>query len=587
MTTDYDVCVIGSGAGGGPVAYELAKAGYAVVVLEKGPWYTEKDFYKDEIACCRRNAYASNTLDEPQVVESHEERDAWWARSTYQSGWTFWNGNCVGGSSNFMSGYFHRLKPMDFRLLSEFGPIEGANIVDWPISYEDMEPYYDKVERVVGVSGRVHKHRYAEPRSSEQFAYPATVDHPMGRHIEAACDALGMDAITAPRAILSRPKGRRRGCNYSGYCGSYGCATSAKGSSRAALLNDAVETGNCDVRPHAMVSRLISDAKGKVIAAEYFDADGKVQRVTAKIFNVACQAVESARLLLRSTGPRYPQGLANDSGQVGRNLIFAAGGAASGRVTYEKFGQELASFGPFINRAVQDYYVIDDKDFGPRQKGGTIDFDFQPPSAIARASYLVTDSNGLVWGERLKQRLEQHFLRGQYIKVEAFCDWLPIDDCHIRLSSHQKDKWGLPVSHVKVDYHAHNLRTGWYLADKGGSVLREMGAEDVTAFAVGSPPTNLQAGTCRFGDDAESSVLDADCRSHEAENLFVSDGSFMPNGGSVQHTWTIYANAFRVADNIRAQLGGGVRTSSQAQTRRFSQPMQWRPIKAANGDTQS
>ncbi len=556
MNTDYDVCVIGSGAGGGPIAYELALAGYSVLVLEKGPWLNEQDFYKDEIACCRRGAYSSSNKDEPQMLETKEETGSWWPRSTYNSGWSLWNGNAVGGSSNFMSGYFHRMKPMDFRLASEFGPIEGANIVDWPISYDDLESYYDKVERVIGVSGRVHKHPFAEPRSNPQFAYPATVDHPMAARIEKSCDELGFYAITAPRAILSKPEGARNSCNYSGYCGSYGCSTGAKGSSRAALLNKAVASGRCEIRAESMVSRLLSDNKGLVTAAEYIDSEGNVRQVAAKIFSVSCQAIETARLLLRSTGPRYPYGLANGSGQVGRNLIFAGGGAASGRASYEKFSDELQTFGPFINRALQDFYVIDDEAFGPRQKGGTIDFDFQPPSAIARASHLLRDNNGLVWGERLKQKLEQHFLRGQYIKVEAFCDWLPIDDCRIELSGSLKDKWGLPVSHLRIAYHDHNLRTGWYLADKGGAVLKQMGAEDVVAFAVGSPPTNLQAGTCRFGDDPATSVLDSDCRSHEAENLFVTDGSFMPNGGSVQHTWTIYANSFRVADKIKQQLGG-------------------------------
>ena len=553
--TDFDVCVIGSGAGGGPIAYELSKAGYSVVVLEKGPWLTEKDFYKDEIACCRRPGYSSDLREEPQVLETKEEKGEWWARSTYQSGWSFWNGNCVGGSSNFMSGYFHRLKPMDFHLLSEFGPIEGANVVDWPISYDDLSPYYDKVERIVGVSGRVVDHPYAEPRINPDFAFPATIDHPVGKILDESANKLGFHSFPTPRAILPSAIKNRNGCNYSGYCGSYGCSTGAKGSSRAALLDPAVATGRCEIRPHAMVSRLISDSKGKVIGAEYFDKNGDKQTVDAKIFTVSCQSIESARLLLRSTGPRYPAGLANGSGQVGRNLIFAGGGAGSGRLSYEKFGKELELFGPFINRAIQDFYVIDDPDFGPRQKGGTIDFDFQPPSAIGRASHLLTDANGLVWGERLKQRIERHFLRGQYVKIEAFCDWLPNRDCRVKLDNKLKDKWGLPVANIRVAYHEQNLSVGWYLADKGAAVLKEMGAEDVIAYAVGSPPTNLQGGTCRFGDNPDTSVLDADCRSHEAENLFVTDGSFMPNGGSVQPTWTIYANAFRVADRIREQLG--------------------------------
>jgi|TARA_B100000315_G_scaffold224274_1_gene229669 choline dehydrogenase-like flavoprotein len=164
----------------------------------------------------------------------------------------------------------------------------------------------------------------------------------------------------------------------------------------------------------------------------------------------------------------------------------------------------------------------------------------------------------LVWGTDLKRKLERHFSEARYAKIKAFCDWLPIDDCFVTLDSQVKDKWGLPVAKVRVGFHMHNLKAGWFLANKGADVLRQLGAEDVIAFAVGSPPTNLVAGTCRFGDDPGTSALNADCRAHEVENLYVTDASFMPTGGSVPYTWTIYANGFRTADKIVAQLGGSV-----------------------------
>jgi len=141
MNSDYDVCVVGSGAGAGPIIYELSKAGYKVVVLEKGKYFKEKDFYKDEMTTSLRNIYTPDLREQQHVVELPRGENGWYKKPTLNSGWDFWNGSLVGGSSNFMSGFFHRLKPVDFHQLSEFGPIEGANIVDWPISYDDLEPY--------------------------------------------------------------------------------------------------------------------------------------------------------------------------------------------------------------------------------------------------------------------------------------------------------------------------------------------------------------------------------------------------------------------------------------------------------------
>lgn len=557
--TDFDVCIIGSGAGGGPVAYELALAGYNVVVLEKGKWLTEDDYFKDEMACCIKESYLSDKKKEPQVIET-EKDDGWRVQKTSESGWNLWNGNVVGGSSNFMSGFFHRLKPIDFHLKSEFGPIEGANMADWPIRYADLEPYYDKVEKVVGISGKVVSHKYQEPRSSKDFPYPPTIEHPIAGMIDDACNKLDITAIPMPRAILSTPAMGRRSCEYSGYCGGLGCSSGAKGSSRAALLDHAVATGRCTILPQSHVRRIISDSRGAINAVEYIDNHGATKNVDAKIYVVACQAIETARLLLNSTGPKHPRGLANSSGLVGQHLMFAGGGAGSGRINYAKFGaREIAALqdnGPFINRTIHDYYIINDPDFGERSKGGVIDFVHLHPNPIGRAYGRVSKGKKLRWGTELKRDLEDYFHGGRYIKIEAFCDWLPNPDSFVTLDPTVRDQYGMPVARARFGFHVQNLQVGWYLASKAGEVLKAMGADNVISFASGSPPTNLIAGTCRFGTDAKTSVLDADCRAHDLDNLFVTDGSFMPNAGSAPFTWTIYANAFRVADKIIAQLGG-------------------------------
>lgn len=552
---EYDICVIGSGAGGSPVALTLAQAGAAVVVLEKGPWYTEKEFFKDEIG----DLYYTPKLSDEQHVLEQRDAGTWKSQATAESGWSFWNGNMVGGSSNLMSGFFTRLKPDDFRLLSAFGPIPGANVVDWPISYEDLEPYFTKVESVVGVSGRVVQHPHAEPRSTPDFPYPPTQEHMLSKVIDRACTELGYHSLPLPRAVLSKPDMGRQSCQYSGYCGSYGCVSGAKGSARASLLDHAVKTGRCEVRPHAKVHRLISDEKGKVTGAEYVDREGKLHTIRAKIFVVACQAVETSRLLLLSTGPKHTQGLGNQSGQVGKNLIFSAGGTGRGDFSYAKFSpqeaEELRKIGPFVNRCVQDWYFYEDPKTKRRTKGGTIDFLLRHPNILSRAKGLRRDGDGqLMWGSALKKTLKHEFTRAQFLDFEVFNDWLPTDDCNVSLDGKVKDKWNIPVAKMRLNAHPRDLEVGAYLTEKAKQIMFKMGAENVIGGVSDSPPANLMAGGCRFGKDPKTSVLDPDCRVHTAENVFVTDGSFMPTGGSVPYTWTIYANAFRVADIIKKQM---------------------------------
>jgi choline dehydrogenase-like flavoprotein len=559
MDHDFDVCVIGSGAGAGPVVLTLAEAGYSVLVLEKGPWFKEQDFYKDELACCRRSVYTPQLTDEQHVIEDLDSEGDWVGEATSDSGWDFWNGNCVGGSSNFMSGFFYRLKPEDFRLLSEFGPLAGANIADWPISYADLEPWYSRVESEVGIAGKIVDHPLAEPRSTADFPYPPTHEHPIAKRIDSACRQLGLHPLPTPRAILSRAKDKRRSCEYSGYCGSYGCSSGAKGSARAALLDRALATGHCEIRPHSKVYKLVSNAKGKIVAADYFDADGQTRKAAAKIFVVACQAIETCRLLLSSTGPKHANGLANNSGQVGRNLLFSAGGSGSGDFIYagmdDKQVAALKLRGPFVNRALQDWYVIDDKAFGGRAKGGTVDFLLRHPNPIGKAmSVKWDDDERLLWGRPLQKKLKSLFTGAQSLRYEIFCDWLPTDNCFVSLDSGLRDKWQSPVARVRIGYHDHDLKVGRYINERAMQVLEKTGAQNIRSSVSGSPPQNLVAGGCRFGDNPSTSVLDADCRAHDVDNLYVSDGSFMPTGGSVPYTWTIYANAFRVADRIRRTL---------------------------------
>ncbi len=556
----FDICVVGSGAGGGPIAYELAKNGFRVVVIEKGPWIRTSDFAKDEIVATRREVYTPRLMDEPQVIEKKDKTGNWEAKSTYATGTSYWNGNMVGGSTNLMSGYFHRLKPGDFRLLSEYGPIKGANVVDWPISYEDLEPYYDKVEKIVGISGRIVNHNHSEPRSNTDYPYPPLVENVVSHWLDKGAENLGYNLVPVPRAILSTPEKDRNSCYYSNFCGSYGCSSNAKGSSRVALLNKAMENGNCHIIPNAKVFHLKTNGKGKITSVMYYNDHDIIESVEAEIIVVACQAVETSRLLLMSKNPEFPNGLANNNRQVGKNLIFSAGGTGSGKFDYEKLSNEdaeqLKTPGLFVNRAIQHWYEIDDKsEFPGVTKGGTVDFLFEHSNGISRAVRNKHDNDGkLIYGSALKTKLKSYFSNIRKLNFEVFADWLPNDDCNVTLDNEVKDRWGDPVARIKINNHPHDIKVGEYLASKAEKLLKEIGCYEISSSINGAPPSNLMAGGCRFGNDKHNSVLDANCKAHEVENLYVTDGSFMPTGGSVTHTWTIYANSFRVAQKIIERL---------------------------------
>ncbi len=544
----YDACIIGTGAGASAVGHTLIQAGKRVVMLERGDFYREEDFSKDEVAYCKRDIVTPNLKESYHTIEDLEN-GKWVKTPTYVTESSFFNGNVVGGSSNFMSGYFHRLKPKDFRLLSTYGAIKGANVIDWAIDYKELEPYYEQVERLVGVSGSVTPYAHQEPRSTPTFPYPPLAEHPISSKIDKGCQKLGFVSYRTPRAILSQAKEQRDACYYSNYCGSYGCSSGAKGSARASLLQPILEDKNLSIITHAFVKRL-EENKGQVTKAIYIDIRTKKEhRIQAKLFVVACQAVESSRLLLNSKSKNFPKGLANNSGQVGKNLIFSAGGVGTGQFDDSVMRlDDLMQEGVFVNRSLCDWYFTD------TMKGGVIDFLFEHTNPISRASKQRWEDGKLLWGEALQKKIFRKFTQTKQLNFEIFNDWLPTDNCFVSVDEKYKDIYGVPVANIRIGSHPHDLKVGKFLAKKAEAVMRAMGAKEIKSSISSYPPANLQAGGCRFGDDPKTSVLNKNCQAHEVSNLYVADGSFMPTGGSVPFTWTIYANAFRVGEAIVKQL---------------------------------
>ncbi|MEY3089759.1 MAG: hypothetical protein RL113_75 [Pseudomonadota bacterium] len=556
----YDAVIVGSGGGGGAVAYALCKAGYKVALIEKGRLMNRDDFSKDELAYCRRDSVTPNIFKEYHTIEE-KINGTWVATPTYRSGWSFWNGNIVGGSSNLMSGMFHRMHPDDFRLKSKYGEIDGANVVDWPISYEDLEPYYAQVEKIVGISGKAAKHPFLPPRSTSDFPQPPTKENEVVKLFDKSCEEIGVIPLVTPRAILSEDKKDRKACYYSNFCGSYGCSSGAKGSAREAFIKPALKTGRLTLLTQKHVKYLESAEKEAVKCAVAMDTiTGKEKKIYGKVFVVAAQAHETARLLLNSANEHHPNGLGNENGEVGKNLIFSGGGAGQGELHKERLKEiafeDLMQTGLFVNRSVLDWYFVDDW-WNGKFKGGLAEFMFEHQNIIKRTHKVIQNEGKLVWGKALGDRMVSYFTEQKSIRFEVFTDWLPHDNCFVSLDPEYKDTFGMPVGKLRLEGHPHDLKVGKYMAKKCEKILQKMGAKNIYANISSVPPQNLVAGGCRFGNDPKTSVLNAECRSHEVRNLYIADGSFMPTGGSVPFTWTIYANALRVADAISQQLQKG------------------------------
>lgn len=540
-----DVLIIGSGAGGGPLALALSQAGAEVLVLEKGPHYGREDYSRDEISASRRGFFLPPISEDPHLLESPGGR----VQPT-QMGWT---ASCVGGGTVAMGGFLYRLHPDDFRMRSRFGAYE--ELADWPYSYDELEPYYARAEWEMGISGGAGN-PFEGPRSLP-YPLPPLEEHPISRWLSASCRRLDLHPFPSPRAILSRPYRGRPACTYCDLCASHGCTTGAKSSTQEALLGRAVASGRCTIRARTMVREITVDARGRASGCIYLDQNGEEHRVAAKIVCVCCSAIESARLLLMSRSALFPDGLANTSGLVGRHLQFHGFSNGRARFHYDRHADKpLRDSHPFLSQSVMDFYFLPEG-VSDLAKGGLLRFGFPSFGLIGSALREAEEEGSKVWGLELKQRLRRYHGDFRTLDFEVFHDFLPNSRTYVELDARIKDRWGLPVARIHLDVPGHHRRAGAWLVERGLEVLGEMGADEVIAEEIGVSAGILIEGTCRAGDDPESSVLDRDCRAHGVPNLFVVDGSFMPTSGGAPPTLTILANSFRTADRILALARSG------------------------------
>lgn len=540
-----DVCIIGSGAGGSPVALTLAEAGFKVVVLEKGHHYKTDEFVHDEILNSRRNFFMPYPWEEPHLIRYAESGE-------YERSNAGWLANCVGGGTVHMSGYFYRLKPLDFRWASMLGAPRGSDVVDWPLSYHDLAPFYDLAEAELGVSGVVEPHPFAEPRT-KPYPLPPLDAHPISGEIDRVCRALGLHPLTTARGIASRDYRGRSGCAYCALCGSYGCEVDAKSGTHVALLPRALATGNLDLRPRSMAKQIEVDRSGLARSVVYLNAQGETEAQEAKVIVVAASAIESARLLLNSTSGKYPKGLANNNGEVGRHLHFSGFGESRAHFTIstrKKTWPWIDNHAPFVQRSLQDFYVAKGQPF---QKAGTLDFVWAHPNPIFAAQHIAGETHPRFFGKTLKDKLRE-YRDSKILQFETYAEYLPSPKTFMDVDPGTLDKYGIPVARIQAVRHPHDVPMTKWLCDRGEEVLKALKPDHLERRADDGITTILQGGTCRFGDDPARSVLDRNCRAHEVKNLWVVDGSFMPTAGGVTPTLTIVANGFRVGQVMRDAL---------------------------------
>lgn len=547
-----DVVVVGSGAGGGPVAWQLAKAGARVVVLEKGPERTQKELVHDEIAMCRRNFFIPYYQDEPHTIRHGRDAEA----MRTNEGWT---SNILGGGTVHMSGYFMRMQPVDFKLRSTLGEVAGANLADWPFSYDELEPFYAQAERVMGVSGQWKRHPHEEPRSAD-YPLPPLEEHPFAEKIDGVCKPLGYHPFPTPRGIISRPYNGRMACMYCALCGSFGCEMGSKASSNVTVIPEAVATGNCEVRTLSMVTDVPVDKDGKVTGVVYRNAKGESVFQPARAVVLACTAIETARLMLLSRSARFPNGLANDSGQVGRNLLFSSLAKGHALFRYDTHRSDeawLRNRSPFVQRSMQDLYFLDKPVDGVR-KAGTVLFALYHPNPINTVERIAGGAEDGIWGKTLKQKIREEGRGARVLDFETFGEFMPTDGTYVDLDPAAKDRWGVPCARITITRHEHDVKVTNLLAEAGMKVLNALKPDSTKMTITRGETKILQGGTVRAGKDPAQSVLDADCRAHTVPNLYVSDGSFMPTSGGVPITLTIMANAFRVGARMVDRFKAGM-----------------------------
>ncbi|MDW5598791.1 GMC family oxidoreductase [Conexibacter stalactiti] len=516
-----DVLVIGSGPSGAALSWRLASQGADVLCLEQGDWMTADDLPKSHEDWDARGRHGWNPspgkrrdpVDYPVTNLGADPVDAY----VY---------NAVGGSANGYGGHFWRLVPSDFRTktLDGFG-------VDWPISYDELAPYYDLNERELGVSGLAGDPT-APPRTAPPLP-PADLGR-LGRRWIEGFERLGWYWWPHDQAIVTRPYRDRGVCTNRGFC-TLGCPNGALSTPGNTYWPAAFQHG-ARLQTRARVREVLVGADGRATGALYYDGDGELREARAKVVVICANGIGTPRLLLMSRSPAHPDGLANSSGLVGRNLMVHVQSVALGR-----FDDHLDTFKGARGSVIgsRHFYETDPaRDF----KRGFI------LSAMRGNSPLNIALGGAPWGADHHGAVERAV--GHDGAVWVCGDDAPEEVNRVELDDDKLDAWGLPGVRTHYRLSDNSKRIGQFGLERAKELLSAAGARDVIDTGL-SPILGWHLlGTARMGHDPATSVVDASNRAHDVDNLYVVDGSSMPTGGSINPTNTLQALALRTADQI-------------------------------------
>ena len=532
---DYDAIVVGSGAAGGIVACVLAEAGKHVLLLERGRELSFADVGRDHLRNQRLAIYGHNAGPElngnPRVFVDPEGR----TRIVRPHELDYHNNAaCVGGGTRVYGAQAWRFHPHDFRMATKYGVPSGSSLSDWPITYETLEPYYERAEWELGAAG-----------DGRNYPLPPVPPSPQTLALKTGASRLGWTTTPVPLLINTEPYNGRAACIACKYCVGFACPTDAKSGSQNTVIPRALATGNCELQTNAIVASIDVDSQGNVSGVTYF-VHGKTeqQSARAKVVIVSGGAIESARLLLNSRSRHSPSGLGNEHDQVGRNLQGHLYPRAYGLSTTKVFD----GVGPGVTIATTQFNHDNAGIIG----GGMLADDFIKPPIDFWYDSLPPDLPR--WGIRNKEFMRDNYTRVMHVRGPV--QDIPNPEGRVTIDDAVRDKWGIPVARLSGTTHPATVEAAEFMRERGEEWLRASGCEKIWSAQPGLILSGRQhqAGTCRMGKDPKTSVTDEWGRVHNHDNLFVVDGSLHVTNGGFNPVLTIMALAFRSGEYIARQL---------------------------------